>query len=222
MNRRKKLTIAVGAIVAVGVLVAIAIPVRASILTTQACEVVNQYVADNGAVQTVGDGPTGIAVLGDSYTAGDVLDDRADRWVTRFAEIEDATVTFDGIGSTGFVASGACEGNTFADRIGNLDAAEIFIIQGGLNDVGLPGVEDAAEALIESAPGARVIVIGPIDSDVRAGEDAVDASLRTAAEAQGAEYVSALDWPVELVDGLHMTPDGHAEYASLVAEAVAR
>ncbi|MDR7081449.1 lysophospholipase L1-like esterase [Arthrobacter ginsengisoli] len=59
-----------------------------------------------------------------------------------------------------------------------------------------------------------------LETHLKATGESVDVKAGTerAAKAKGAQYVSALDWDLEfLPDRLHLTPAGHARFASLVA-----
>lgn len=182
----------------------------------EACEGLQAYLQDPGLLVQSPTGAPGVAALGDSYTAGDGLDDRGDGWAYQVAG------TVAGVGSTGFVSGGYCGKHSYAERVAAVleTRPETLIIQGGLNDTSAdPGeLQVAADALLKDATSVpRVVVVGPVDAPARDGEQAVDEALAEAAQEAGAEYVSALDWELEfLPDDLHLTPQGHQEFADRV------
>lgn len=227
MKRWKMITaIVAGTVVLVAAGGAAAYAIRKQIIISSACADIERYLAEEGAVQTVGSGATRISVLGDSYVAGDMLGDRSERWVNALAAIEDVTVTFDGIGGTGFV-NGGCTKQPFDARTAVLtEPADIVIISGGLNDLAAKpaAIRAAADRTLDAvAPGARVFLVGPTSTPARGDVAWVDAELRAAAEAHGATFVAASGWDLPyLSDETHLTPDGHAQYAGLVADAVLR
>jgi lysophospholipase L1-like esterase len=160
-----------------------------------------------------------VAILGDSYTAGDVLEDRRQGWA--YAIGSDLA----GVGGTGFVNGGYCGNHTYGERLDSVLALhpQTLIIQGGLNDWETPDkVADAAAAVLERADDVpHVIVIGPPNVPGRDGEDRVDQALRVAVSMSDAKYVSALDWDLDfLPDKTHLTPAGHATFAANVASAI--
>ncbi|MEW9874050.1 SGNH/GDSL hydrolase family protein [Arthrobacter sp. HS15c] len=162
-----------------------------------------------------------VAIIGDSYTAGDGLDRRADGWAYSVGS------DLAGVGMTGFVNGGYCGNHSYAERLDSVLELhpQTLIIQGGLNDWKSPEkVADAAAALLSRANGVpRVIVVGPPDVPGRDGESAVDQALVVATKFTDTEYVSALDWQLEfLPDDTHLTPAGHATFAANVASAIKR
>ena len=184
------------------------------------CERLTTSLKRYGEVKTFGDRGLSIGVIGDSYTAGEGLQDRSARWVARLAEMLPAQVEASGVGFTGFVSPGPCGGQRYATRTDRVQDASIVLLEGGLNDLWasqervLAGVDD----LVRRFDGNRVIVIGPVDVPARTGEQEVDAALEQGALAAGAEYVSML--PLEtsyLPEGVHLTETGHYEFARRVA-----
>src|SRR5690606_11671481 len=132
----------------------------------------------------VGDGPTDITVIGDSYTEGMELDEPRTSWVAAVAETADATVTADGASGTGFTNPGPCERGDYTERIDGVDGPSV--VQGGLNDVAAPDddIRAAACAVIDTAP-ADITIVGPPPAPVRESGDLerVDTALARAADA---------------------------------------
>ncbi|MDJ1114717.1 SGNH/GDSL hydrolase family protein [Microbacterium dauci] len=190
------------------------------------CDDIRAYQERYGEVETLGTGPEPVTVLGDSYSAGDTLSDRGHRWTDVLVELEpNVTVTLDAVPFTGYANAGACGANAFTDRVERAAASEgALVIQGGLNDVFADpaALERAADDVLTAAGTTQVVVIGPIDVPGREREEQVDAALRAAADAHGADYVSALDWDVPIAeDGVHPTVAGDRRYAELVRDALA-
>lgn len=195
--------------------------VRPALAAAQSCDVVKDRIAKDGPVIHVSDANPTVAVIGDSYTAGDGLPDRSKGWARSVG------TDLDGIGMTGFTNGGYCGHQTFSERIDNVLATkpDTLIVQGGLNDVEKPGeVQASAMFLMSQVKDVRrVVIVGPVDAPAREGEEAVDNALRTAAASTGRQYVSALDWDLPfLADKTHLTPDGHAEFAQHVRESLAK
>jgi len=187
--------------------------VRDNVSAGQRCEAVKQQLP----IIHVSD--ASVAVLGDSYTAGDGLEDRRQGWA--YAVGSDLA----GVGRTGFVNGGYCGNHSYGERLGSVLALnpQTLIIQGGLNDWETPEevADAAADVLRRAGTVPRVVVVGPPDVPGRDGEAAVDQALRAAASMSDAEYVSALDWELEfLPDATHLTVAGHAAFAANVASAL--
>ncbi|MBT2585626.1 SGNH/GDSL hydrolase family protein [Arthrobacter sp. ISL-95] len=187
------------------------------------CAAVSGWLETRGDFAVAGVGGKRVAVLGDSYTAGEKLQDRSAGWVFDLAHDQGWTLYADGIGNTGFTGEGFCGGQAFSSRTGPiLDLApELAIVQGGLNDTAANSadVEAAASALLEDLKSVHdVVLVGPVRAPARQGIETVDSALATAAGHHGRRYVSALDWDLPfLPDNLHLTEDGHARYAKLLA-----
>ncbi|WP_309069845.1 SGNH/GDSL hydrolase family protein [Microbacterium sp.] len=191
------------------------------------CDDIRAYQERYGEIERLGDGTRGITVLGDSYSAGDTLRVRGQRWTDALTRLDaELTVTLDAVPFTGFVNSGACGPHAFTERIDRAVAATetdgALVIQGGLNDVEAhrQSLANAAERVLNAAGDvAHVVVIGPVDAPAREDEREVDAVLESAASAHGARYISALDWDLPFrADRLHLTPEGHRIYAERVLE----
>jgi lysophospholipase L1-like esterase len=186
----------------------------------KACGGLRAYIAERGVMQHSDAGPQSVAVIGDSYAAGDGLEDRTDAWAYSIGR------TISGVGSTGFVNGGYCGTDSYATRIGQVISAapDTLIIQGGLNDTtaGRDAVRKAASDVLGKASAVRrVIVVGPADVPKRDGEADVDVALAEAASSAGREYVSMLGFSGEyLPDGVHLTAAAHDRFAEVVAAAI--
>jgi lysophospholipase L1-like esterase len=187
-----------------------------------ACDVIEQQTTDRGAVINLPGAGTRVAIVGDSYSSGDTLEDYQDAWPFVFARETGDSVALSGVGWTGYVNGGVCDDDQFGTRTSVTDGVDIVIIQGGQNDVKTPDqVRAAALALIKSVDAPRVIIVGPTDAPAVEGEDVVDRELSAAANEAGAEYVSALDWQLAFgPDHGHPSPEGHRQFASHVEDAV--
>lgn len=188
----------------------------------QACEVIKQQAADRGSTVSIPGSGLKVALIGDSYSSGDTLEDYRDAWPFVFAYDTGYSVTLSGVGWTGYVNGGVCEKDAFATRVSSTQGADLVIIQGGQNDVTTPdAVESAATELIESIDAPRVLLVGPTDAPAIEGEGDIDRALAAAATATGAEYVSALDWHLAFgPDKGHPSPEGHKQFASYVEDVV--
>lgn len=164
-------------------------------------------------------------VVGDSWSVGLGLADLGRSWPTRLP----GRVRVAGFSGSGFSRDASeCGDLSFATRAARAVGPEtrLVVVAGGLNDV------DRTDAEIEagfgrlvtalSAPGLRVVVVGPAAAPSRAAAVVrVDRLLRGLTGRAGWEYVAAYDWELGyLPDGLHLTPAGHAAFGDLVAEAV--
>ena len=211
---------------AVVLLGATAFVVRKNILDGQRCDQVQADISSRGEVVTVGSGPLKVAVLGDSYTAGDLMDNYRDGWAYKMPAALSATVSVAGVGSTGFTAGGPCGDQSYPERVKTAVRTnpDVLLIQGGLNDSDSdPNMVGAKADFVLRQAGAikRVIVIGPVSAPAKSNLAAIDQQLAAAAKLNKREYVSALDWNLEfLPDRVHLTPAGHAEFARRVAAAV--
>lgn len=174
----------------------------------------------------VATGERSVVVIGDSYGQGSGLDDpREQSWSTLAGRQAGWTTHVDAVGSTGFTNEGYCGGQEFAARV---DAAlaqtpDLVIVQGGLNDDTADSAalsRQAGDLLRRLNAVPAVAVIGPPDVPARQHEAATDAVLREATKAAGRRYISMLDVPMSLLpDQLHMTPEGHEQFAALVVAA---
>lgn len=205
-----------GAVVAVAMIGGVgfvAVEIKDNIVATEKCVSAKRQLSivhiSNGSV----------AVLGDSYTAGDGLADRKQGWAYKIGS------DLAGVGGTGFVNGGSCGNHTYGERLDAVLALnpETLIIQGGLNDSRSSGkVADAAFSVLDRAKNVpNVVLVGPPNVLGRAGEEEVDAGLRAAATAANVEYISALSWDLEyLQDATHLTSTGHADFAANVTSSI--
>lgn len=226
---RGKRTITILIIAAVIVVLgATAFVTRKNMLDASRCEEVSAFIASEGEVVRTGEGAQMVGVIGDSYSAGDLLDDFRQGWAFRLPEYLDATVSVAGVGSTGFMAEGPCGDQPFIDRAAVVLATspETLVIQGGLNDSEADVNKVAAHAdellrRVSSAP--NVFVVGPTAAPAKDDLSELDETLRRVTEFNGGEYISVLDLELEfLPDDLHLTPAGHDELAAYVALRIMR
>lgn len=200
--------------------------VRRVVMEAQACETVKAQVAATGLIGKVTDGTPTVVVLGDSYSVGAGLDDRAKAWPTLAGKAEGWATHVAGVGGTGFVNQGPCGGQSFGQRLSDVMALEpdTLIIAGGVNDSdSAPNdVRASATAVLRlTASVPTVIVVGPADAPAKDNLPAIDAALAEATEASGRKYVSALGWELEYQpDRLHPTEAGQAVYASHIETAI--
>jgi acyl-CoA thioesterase-1 len=204
----------------------VAMKVRDNIQTQQDCATITARHGGNfDPVQLPGKGGSA-SVLGDSYTEGYLLDDPTRGWAYSLVKAQGWDATLDGIPSTGFVNESACGGDSFKARVRELTAANLLIVQGGVNDFRKDpaDVEAAADNVLRMANSVkRVVVIGPAPAPERRDKlAAIDASLAAVAKLNNREYISALGWSdLEfLPDGVHLTEAGHARFAAHVAAAL--
>lgn len=227
--RHRRIGLAIAAVVVVAASAVAALALLPDDDVPAGCDDIRAYQERYGEIETLGEGSGRIAVLGDSYAAGDALSDRGTRWSDFLAQRATGdTVLLDAVPLTGYVNEGACGPNAFEDRIDRLvdTGADTLVIQGGLNDVSAEpeSLRRSAAAVLDAAEAVpRVVVVGPMDVPGRDGEAAVDVVLAEEAAARGMTYVSALDWDLPVGrDRIHLTPAGHAEYAERILGALPR
>ncbi|MER7796663.1 SGNH/GDSL hydrolase family protein [Microbacterium sp. NPDC096154] len=219
------------AVVATAVLVAGAVAAFAltrSQAAAPGCADIQAYQERYGEVEPLGRGARGVTVLGDSYSAGDTLSDRGQRWTDELVRLEpDLTVTLDAVGGTGYANPGLCGDESFRDRIGRaleVSDGDPLIIQGGINDVfAHPADLEAAvdDVLAHAEAAGEVVLIGPIDAPATDRERDVDALLAREAQRHGFAYISTLEWRLPFgADRLHLTAEGHRAYAERVRDAL--
>lgn len=190
--------------------------------TAKSCAAVNKQILDRGEAVTIPGTEPATYILGDSYTAGDGLEEYRDGWAYQYAQLTGTFTSVAGVGQTGYVNGGYCGGQTFAERLPK--ATSTLIIQGGLNDSENTAdeIRNAATALLASVTTTEtVILVGPLDVNGYDNEATVDKILKAAATDADRVYVSALNWDVELQeDGVHPNEKGAHEYATLLAQAL--
>jgi len=191
------------------------------------CERVEAWKQGEGSHLVIPGGERTTAILGDSYSAGDDLGDRRDGWVFAFAQDTGDQVAVNSVGYTGYTAGGYCGDDQFATRVEQTlqDDPDRVIIQGGLNDVGadVDDISNAADSLIDQIdPATQIVLVGPPHAPQRAdGEAEVDRALRAVAEDHDALYVSTYGWDLSFNEqGLHLTAEGHEQFAAGVAAAL--
>ena len=192
-----------------------AVQVKDNVTNGQRCEAIQSRIAETGEV-VQGRGAAGTVALGDSYAAGDWLDDRTQGWAYMVAK------DVAGVGLTGYTNGGYCGDGSFSERLSTVTdlRPSTLIIQGGLNDseASAHQIETAASDLLEDvADIPTVILIGPTNAPAKSDLAKVDRALAAAAKDHQREYISALEWDLEfLPDRLHLTPAGHVGFADLV------
>jgi lysophospholipase L1-like esterase len=182
---------------------------------------------------------TGVAIIGDSYTAGTPFGGQKDaNWtqLTRAAMITKTSELYlqvSGKGGAGYAEPGT-EGTTVPTEVPKVvaDYTKLVVIFGSRNDINLPPerVQAAAAATYKavktSAPKAKLLVIGvPWTSEVVPPfVQATDDSIHAAATAAGATFVDPLEegWffgaDAALIgkDKIHPTDEGHAYLAKKI------
>lgn len=192
-----------------------------------ACRAVTSLNSErNDSTQPVTTGGPVAVVLGDSYAQGQYLDvPRQKAWSTLVGKERGWTTFVDAVGGTGFSAPGPCGGQSFPERVAEVLAHEpqLVVIEGGLNELGQsPTVErHAVQTTLEAlARVPRVIVVGPPRTPGKGDPAATDALLRDETVKAGREYVSTITLAFPLLDDdVHLTEEGHREFAQLVISA---
>ncbi|MDN4646579.1 SGNH/GDSL hydrolase family protein [Arthrobacter sp. PsM3] len=161
-------------------------------------------------------------VIGDSYSQGA---NNTVVWPVLVSEARKISITNKAVGGVGY----AVGEKRFIEqaKLAVLDEPDIIIVAGSRNDVANPaGVQAAADEVFtflkQNAPGARIVIIGPMWSSSAPDKGAVIANegVRTAAEAHGLAFIDALaeNWLSDPAwiqkDGVHPTDAGEAELAN--------
>lgn len=195
-----------------------------------------------GPTAEVAPRPTAV-FLGDSYVQGQGASTSSSRWSSLVASGRGWDEVNLGLGGTGYVTTAGPEGCglEFCPSIeaqvtpAVARAPDVVVVSGGQNDLTRyaddPETVDAAVTAVftelrRQLPRARLIAVGP--STPQAGSDAVeglDADVRSAAAAAGAEFVSLLDPSVitpgvVTSDGAHVDDAGHRAIADRVLATV--
>jgi acyl-CoA thioesterase-1 len=217
---------AVAGIVILGGTGVAGLAIKKQVSDAQYCQKVVSFIEANGPVIQTASGSPKVAIIGDSYSAGDGLQDRTQGWAYRIGKTQGWDTYVAGVGMTGYVNRGYCGDQAFGERITQVSRLhpDTLIIQGGLNDweASERDVELAAGMLLDQVSDLRrVVLVGPTNSPERGNLERVDHALAAAAEKHQRQYVSALGWDLEfLPDDLHLTPAGHADFAARVAASV--
>lgn len=186
-----------------------------------------------------------VAFIGDSYTAGDLIEGPAKlsgRWSAVASEQAGWEQRNYGKGGTGYTTRGPFDGGTtYSERLASLDGAfDAVIVSGGRNDTDPSTYEDAVTsfyaALREAQPNAQIFVIGPFwpngyPTEALTREDEVVAQVAgdlgiTYVSPTGAGWVTGTNDGtepgnrVDLIgpDGTHPTAGGHAYFAERIIE----
>lgn len=183
------------------------------------------YATDSGMreqiVHGVGNGQR-IAVIGDSYSAGLLLDEIGASWPSRLP----GEVHVHGFSGSGFAAeSSPCPQVSYAERAGSAIGSDpqLVVVQGGLNDVDQSdqAIRDGVRRLLTALGGREVVLVGPPDAPARPAAAHVGEVLADAAELAGVPYIATTGVDFEYLDGdLHLTPEGHQAFGDLVAAAL--
>jgi lysophospholipase L1-like esterase len=118
------------------------------------------------------------------------------------------------------------------EMIGKLSAGDTLVIMLGTNDILLTTRPDHMKATAkmrtllsgfkEKRPPFRIIVIGPVPSDVDGYHDeciAMNKGFEKICGELGFDFVDAAGWGIELaVDGAHFTEGGHRVFAARFLE----
>ncbi|WP_307957980.1 SGNH/GDSL hydrolase family protein [Sinomonas sp. ASV486] len=186
-------------------------------------------------------------VLGDLSRAavliGDSQSEPTDSWVRRGLEHAGYSVYFAGSGGTGY-SVGIPKVHDYANalRLGDwrLPAGRprLVVVQGGGNDASRNSADSAIAngaitlfaELRRTYPGARIVMVGTLAKSAADGggrRTEVDALLQRTAAALDVPFVGCGDWisryglAGELVDGVHLSPQGKARLAPVFADALA-
>lgn len=164
-----------------------------------------------------------VVVIGDSYSAGLGLDDPARSWPR---ELNGEVHVF-GFSGSGFSAHASnCGTVSYADRAARAVAngADLVVLEGGLNDIHSSdaAIRAGVRRVLTRLHDLEVVVVGPVPAPARmpAAAHVDDVLAQECAEA-GVRYLSMIDLDLDYLDGqLHLTPEGHREFGTAVAEAL--
>lgn len=185
-----------------------------------------RYATDSlereAVVHGVGTGAK-VAVIGDSYSAGLLLDHIGASWPSRLS----GEVHVHAFSGSGFSAGASdCGRVSYADRAARALGGDpdLVVVQGGLNDFDQSdqAIRDGVRRLLAALDGRSVVLVGPPDAPARPASTHVGEVLAAAAEAQGVPYIETSGVSFEYLEGdLHLTPAGHHAFGDLVADAIA-
>lgn len=168
-------------------------------------------------------GDTKAALLGDSWAVGDGT---YPAFPALLADTLHLDLRVSAVGGTGYLNGGACGGQNFATRVDTVPTdAQIVFLAGGLNDSGEVDnlTEEAsavAAAVLDQAPGAKIVVFGvprvPLLDDEQTAR--ADQALRST---DGVIFLDVREWEIPtLPDRIHPTAEGQREYAELLVAAI--
>ena len=200
-------------------------------------------VSDQVANYTPEPAPTvrvdGVAVIGESYTAGTPRGGLQGKNWTELARIamitpeSEPVLTLSGRGGSGYVVTGP-QGTTFLSEVPNVvrSEAKLVVVSGSRNDMAQPAdtVREAAAATYAAAklaaPSAKLLVVGVpwVNEQVPARVSATNDAVAEAAAEAGATFVDPLaeGWffgkAAALIgaDGVHPTDEGHRYLAEKI------
>jgi acyl-CoA thioesterase-1 len=157
-------------------------------------------------------------VIGDSWSVGYKLTDPDRAWPSRLP----GRVRVDGFSGSGFSAHASpCGAVSYAARTRTARAADLVVVEGGLNDYDqrYTAVRAGFDRLMSRLKGRDVVVFGPAAAPRRSvGARRVDGWLAALCESAGVDYVSSIHLRLPyLPDRLHLTLAGHREYGDFVA-----
>lgn len=167
-----------------------------------------------------------VAFLGDSYSEGLYLATPLEAFPYLVGKIRGLSVAVNGVGGSGYVAGGPCEGQQLSTRLDVVlqSKPKLLVVQAGINDRAKAGVGDAALALFKRAqkisPGTKVVALGPFAPAGASGPDldAVAEAVSTAAKSAGVTFIDPRGWKYSLQqDRLHPSDTGHKAIAEKLA-----
>jgi acyl-CoA thioesterase-1 len=166
-----------------------------------------------------------VVVIGDSYSVGLGLRAPQASWPSRLP----GSVHVYGFSGSGFSAhSSSCSGAAYADRAPRAlrGGADLVVVEGGLNDYdqSASALRAGFRSLVRELHGRHVLVVGPPPAPARAAAARqVDAILRDESARAEVAYLSMIGQAFPyLSDRLHLTPAGHEEFGTVVADAISR
>ncbi|MDY7540912.1 SGNH/GDSL hydrolase family protein [Cryobacterium sp. 5B3] len=211
------------------VLLVFAYAARKWTINSISCDSVRSEQEKQGAVFQVSKGTKRVVVFGDSWVAGQGLDDPSnDGWPAKVGTQLGWGTWIDAVKMTGFINGGFCADQPFKTRVRDVMAVdpEIVVVAGGINDADHSGmdIKRAALALLADLVGVKqVVVVGvpAVPSKSAAQIATIDGALSEAATSAGRPFISTSDWalPYES-DGLHLTGSGYTQYAELMKLAI--
>jgi acyl-CoA thioesterase I len=164
-------------------------------------------------------------VIGDSYSVGLGLRDPQGSWPSSLP----GRVQVYGFSGSGFSAhASGCRAVSYAARAPHSlgSGADLVVVEGGLNDYDQPerAIVRGFRALMAELQGRDVLVVGPPPAPVRAAAARrVDTLLRAESTRAGVRYLSMRTRTFSYLDDrLHLTPEGHRAFGSVVARAIGR
>lgn len=143
-----------------------------------------------------------VLIFGDSYTEGWGATPKTQGYAYRVGEALQWDVVVDGVGGSGYLATGTQNEGRYLTRLKDAPAGpfDLVVLQGGSNDEALPTnkLRPAVAATVAEVhrryPGARLVMMGPIA--LYGGRpplrDAVNGLLREYASSQGVPFLDPM------------------------------